>query len=369
MERWKKILDFGPRPVGSVAHDKVTEFIYTEMRKIADRVEKEEFVFEGWENQGDTFLVMESPEKRKLDSWLFLGSGRGSVGGNDSINSVKTGGELRWIGINYVWNMYGWDLYGVYSSTQEIQGYISGRTEGPALSQTLIEGNQELPHFIIGEEDNKSLKSLLRTQKVFVRGQAGCRSRNMKGTNVVVRLGKTDTEKKKILLCAHYDSMYNTVGAYDNWAGTAVLMELVKRYSSVQMNRELEFVFTDGEECRLAGAIYHAAQIQAEDYACVINIDGIGRGDEMEVWGGNEKFNQKVLGLLNKYENAPPYCLKWPPPPGSDHKPFYDRGIPVCMLTVNDQGIIHTPSDVYDVKIGKNMRMILGIVEYLIQYL
>ncbi|MDO4276860.1 MAG: M28 family peptidase [Eubacteriales bacterium] len=358
MDQWKKILDFGPRPVGSPAHDKTMEFIYQEMKGLGTDVHKEEFWFPGWENRGTSYLTLKSPEKRQLESWLFLGSGNGDAEG-----------ELRWIGTNYIWNMYGWDLYAIFSEEQEIVGYVSGRIGGDALSQTLIEGNGELPHFIVGEPENERLKELLQEHKVSVQGHAECGCREIKGTNIIVHMGVAESNRKKIMICAHYDSMYNTVGAYDNWAGTTVLMEFVKRYSGSGQEGELEIVFTDGEECRLAGSVYHAGKIDPGEYACVLNIDGIGRGNVMEIWGGAEWFNRKVLKLLSGNENTLDFHLKWPPPPGSDHKPFYDMGIPVCMLTVNDQGIIHTPKDIYDDSIEKNMNKILALVEYLVRNL
>mgnify|MGYP000179783805 FL=1 len=64
------------------------------------------------------------------------------------------------------------------------------------------------------------------------------------------------------------------------------------------------------------------------------------------------------------YEEIPWKTFKNPPPPGSDHTPFYERGVPCCMYTFNDQGIIHTPGDVYDERKLANMEKMLHLVLY-----
>lgn len=47
-------------------------------------------------------------------------------------------------------------------------------------------------------------------------------------------------------------------------------------------------------------------------------------------------------------------CFKCPL--GNDYETFYGLGIPVYMLTVNDQGIIHILLDVYNARLGENWR-------------
>lgn len=353
----KDILQFGSRPVGSEAHDRVTSYIFEKMKRVIPETWKDTFSFEGWESCGAAELYVTQPVRQKLDTFLFLGSGGGEVKG-----------MLKWLGKNYVWNMYGWDLYAVYTEEHKICAYISGRDQGAVLSQTLIEGNTELPHFIIGAAENDQLKKLLSDREtVMVSGTARCRKvEKMQGNNIVVPVSSAKPEEDVVILCAHYDSMYNTKGAYDNGAGTAVLMALAEEWAKEPPDQNLLLVFMDAEECRLEGAKHFAHMMPSSKVRYVLNIDGIGREDELEIWCGPEKFSRKIEQELFLYPGTYKKMLKWPPPPGSDHAPFYENGTAVCMLTFNDQDIIHTERDVYQELLMKNMERMRALILYLL---
>ena len=92
-----------------------------------------------------------------------------------------------------------------------------------------------------------------------------------------------------------------------------------------------------------------------------MNIDGVGREKVLEVWSGPEQVERKIRKILgeSKEEFSPIYIC--PPPPGSDHAPYFDMGIPVCMLTFNDQGILHSPEDIYRESLIPNMEEMVRI--------
>ena len=357
---WTELLSYGPRPVGTAAHDKVTEYIYQQMKKFSDETRKDSFTFNGWKINQFGKLCMTKPEEFELDTLVFLGSGSGNFEGT-----------VKKIGKNYVWNMYGWDLYSVVSEGNEILAYISGRNEGGVLSQTLIEGNIDLPHFIISAEQNEHLSRLLdQGECVQVRGMADCTAvMQMEGNNIVVPFRFGAADDPDIIICAHYDSMYNTVGAYDNGAGTAVLMALAEKLSKQELKKNIVLLFTDAEECRLEGAKHFAETVNPESVEYLLNIDGIGRGEEIEIWCGGERFCRRIENLIEDYPEILQSVMKWPPPAGSDHAPFYSRGIPVCMYTFNDQDIIHTERDVYQESMLRNMKRMEKLVLHTLQNL
>ena len=74
----------------------------------------------------------------------------------------------------------------------------------------------------------------------------------------------------------------------------------------------------------------------------VLNVDGVGGRESWKSGAGPEPFERQisVKYLGQSREDFTP-VFKSPPPPGSDHVPYYEKGIPVCMLTFNDQGILH----------------------------
>ena len=70
--------------------------------------------------------------------------------------------------------------------------------------------------------------SVIRLSLIHIfRGHAHCRKLpDARCYNVVGLLGEGN---KKVVLCAHYDTVYNTPGAYDNSSGAAVLLEMCIR--------------------------------------------------------------------------------------------------------------------------------------------
>ncbi len=354
---WKELIDCGYKAVGTAEKLKAEALLFDALRKISCDAYRMEFAFDGWGTNGKNMLTMEAPQKRKLDCEVFLGSGSGTFAG-----------VLRPIGKNIVWNMYAWDRYGVFQENKLV-AYVSGRPEGGVLSQTLAEGNSAKPHFILGSDINDVLKALLKDGKqVRISGCADTYTQSdMRGCNLVLPLKSTEKKNKKIVLCAHYDTMYNTKGAYDNGAGAAVAVETAKLLKNNDIGSDVDVVLMDAEECRLEGSRHYALQANPDEIAFVINIDGIGRGDVMEVWCGPESFERKIIELLQADAEFPNKVYKNSPPPGSDHAPFYERGVDVCMFTVNDQDIIHTPYDDYNEDMLRNMEKMPVFIEKVIK--
>jgi len=356
-EKWIRLIECGNKSVGTAQKLAAEELILGEMKKLSGEARLEEFQFDGWAIRGKPSLRITAPFDKQLPACVFLGSGGGSFQG-----------EIRLLGINYVWNMYGWDRYAVLSGGR-IVGYISGRQEGETLSQTLIEGNSLLPHFIVGEAENRLLQCLMEQGlRVCVNGKVDCGAvKDMRGANILLPLKALRPIRKKVLICAHYDTMYNTPGAYDNGAGTAVLMELAGQLAGSGLDRDIDILFTDAEECRLEGSRYYAQKTAADQLDYVINIDGIGRGDELEIWSGKEEFERRLAETLFAWTGVDKLICKNPPPPGSDHTPFYEKGIDCCMFTFNDQGILHTPLDVFEESKLKNMEKMLELVRFVLR--
>lgn len=99
---------------------------------------------------------------------------------------------------------------------------------------------------------------------------------------MVGSLGDAD---EKVVLCAHFDTVYNTSGAYDNAAGTAAVLQTARRLKAYRLKKKVEILLTDGEEFDLRGARARCARDQ-EKTAAVINLDGVGRENVLEVWSG-----------------------------------------------------------------------------------
>ena len=349
----RTLSDMGPKPCGSAANAKQADFLLEQMRKICPNARQDAFTFSGWRNMGESGLEMIAPAREKLDALVFLGSGGGSFEG-----------RLVRIGLNHVWGIYSWHRYAVTDARGEVVAYLSGRPDGDLLSQTLIEDDPSAPHMIVGQDVNARIAALLEAgEEVRVRGYANCEAvPHMQGANIIADFYAKNPVLKPIVITAHRDTMYNTSGAYDNQAGCIVLLALAERLANMNLRRSITIAFTDGEECRLAGGRRLAERYAAGDLAYMINVDGIGRGDEMEVWIGPVSFEKRVMRRLIACMPIEKQCYRNPPPAGSDHTPFYEKEIPSVMLTFNDQGIIHTPEDVYNERLIPNMEKMLEMV-------
>ena len=96
-------------------------------------------------------------------------------------------------------------------------------------------------------------------------------------------------------------------------------------------------------------------------------IDGVGREKVMEVWSGPESFERRIGEILKGKKDEFETIFLCPPPPGSDQEAYYAKGIPSCMLTFNDQGILHSPKDVYSLDKLENMKVMVRTVMLLLE--
>lgn len=348
-DNWKHIIDFGPRTLGSKQLESCSQYLLKEMSKVSDIAFRAEYDTESW-SVVDWNLEIIGSKKRKLKSYLFLGSGA----------SEYFEGKIIFAGHNRVWNMYVWERYAVVDKENQIQAYITVRENGDAIPQMLFMGESELPHFIVGCEEIEFFRNAIK-HDTYVSGCADTsKNKNAKCYNVVGSLGE---DNRKIVICAHYDTVYNTPGAYDNSSGAAVVLEIARRINaSFELNRTIEFLLTDGEEYNLVGSRKRVKQCldNNENIEMAFCVDGVGRENEMEVWSGPEPFERKIRNILEKSEETFTTLYKCPPPPGSDHEAYYHEGIPSCMLTFNDQGILHSPEDVYEESKLKNMYVMVN---------
>lgn len=95
--------------------------------------------------------------------------------------------------------------------------------------------------------------------------------------NVLARLPGTGGGKA-VLLMAHYDSVANGPGASDDASGCAALLETLRALkSSPRLERDLIFLFTDGEEAGLLGARAFAGEHPwAKEVGLVLNFEARG---------------------------------------------------------------------------------------------
>jgi hypothetical protein len=95
--------------------------------------------------------------------------------------------------------------------------------------------------------------------------------------NIVARL-QGSSQEKALLLVAHYDSVAAGLGASDDGAAVAALLETARALKSLpQLKRDIILLFTDGEETHLRGArAFVAGHPWAKDVGIVLNFEARG---------------------------------------------------------------------------------------------
>ncbi|MGM0877143.1 MAG: M28 family metallopeptidase [Bacillota bacterium] len=361
---WNQLLSFSPRMMGSKGANECVRFLIDELTKLEVGVEVHPFLYSGWELTYFSGLKMEQPVFEEIESYPALGCSSGKV--------VK--GSLVELGETVIWDMYNWPRFGVMSQEGKLVAYISVRKGGEALSQTLIMKHHNKPHLFVGEKIYEQWKRMLGDkQEINVSFELDViRKAEMEGQNLCVTIPPEGKKSiKKVVIGAHYDTMYNTPGAYDNTSGVAVLLSLISWIKKERLPFQVECIFFGAEEFALAGSkayVERLSQEGIEEIEVMINLDGFGRGEELECWVGSDRIEEELWKKLSHPDSLfPSWKMISPPPPGSDHTPFYLKNIPAVMFTVNDQEILHTHRDIPTESMLHNMQKISEFLKKLLE--
>ena len=145
--------------------------------------------------------------------------------------------------------------------------------------------------------------------------------------NVVVRLGDPEATRR-IWITAHYDSWYNSEGAFDNALGVGAWMLLARRAASFDITGvEVVFLATSGEEQGLQGSFAWVEErehlIGPSDLAVTLDVLWSAEGDFICMGSTEERLQAAV-----EAHEAEGLAVVEGGDPGvaSDHFPFVSRG-------------------------------------------
>ena len=205
--------------------------------------------------------------------------------------------------------------------------------------------------------------------------------------NVVAMLEGSDPElsDELIIICAHYDhdgvangQVFN--GADDDGSGTVALLEIAEAFAraaadGMRPRRSVLFAAWNSEERGLLGAWAYTEQpiVPLEQTAAVLNMDMVGRNEEVPVGGGrrfngleiqtaeSNKNSVNIMGytyspdlqtevqeaneayglrLKMEYDNNASNLLR-----RSDQWPFLQNGVPAIFFHTGLHPDYHTPYD------------------------
>ncbi len=139
-------------------------------------------------------------------------------------------------------------------------------------------------------------------------------------------------------------------GADDNASGTAAVVELARRIASgPKPKRRMVFICFSGEERGLLGSNHYVNNpvFPIENTVSMLNFDMIGNLKDNRVEVNGVGTAAEFEAIVRKADEVVPVDITIVPGAfaGSDHLPFYQRGIPVMFCFTGMTDIYHTPDD------------------------
>lgn len=369
LEKLRALVEPGPRFHGTSGIDTANAFLRDRLADLGLEVEATEVRTPGWDPGAMTTLEVRTPIFRRLTCWPMLWSGR-------STGTISA--TLRPHGLQGLWaDSMTWTKFAAIADG-EVVAYLHARDGGPAAPQPLPVGSDEsVPHLAIGRIDGMQISEWIADgHEVKIEVSAECaHSGEAVSENLTVRIpGRS--EDGEVLVCGHYDTFWNTPGAYDNGSGTIALLLLAEEWIKSPPARSVQITFFTAEEWHLAGSRATVAakspdELDALDY--VINLDGLGRGDLLEVFIGPEVFEEEVVTQVRSFgdetRNALKIVSRFPPTYGTDHAAFYAAGVPSVHFTFNDLHRLHQPDDLPNEGIAANTAWTVNLVQRLVEQL
>jgi hypothetical protein len=210
--------------------------------------------------------------------------------------------------------------------------------------------------FSLSYEDYLEVKRR-KTPETMVWVKFSSHSQEVTGYNIV---GKKETKNsnRKVILTAHYDSVYSK-GAIDNASGVAALLETARVLSDIPRESGMYFVFFDAEEIGLLGSEAYVAAHEAElENSICINVDSIASGDTVyvgadsryeEMWPEyfrtDDNLDALVAGIASETLGYSPAKMFLEDVGGySDFVSFSKIGIPCTDISTVDKKALQIPT-------------------------
>ncbi len=143
-----------------------------------------------------------------------------------------------------------------------------------------------------------------------------------------------EIEDEDILVGGHYDTVRNVLGAHDNAAGTAIVLELARIFAGEKLNRTLRFAAFGSEELGLRGSLYYAEnERNVKNLRFYLNLDvhGILLGTQTAHVLGPEDLKALIRLLALELGIAVEVTSEFGRG-GSDHMPLALYAVPSVQL-------------------------------------
>jgi hypothetical protein len=287
-------------------------------------------------------------------------------------NSMIRSGEPNW-------------LYHQLSNTNDTLRVFmfSDKTLNSLYGQSIKDLNKEV-NKVAGKGNSNALPTAYLTYKT----NFYVKTDTLYDKNVIGYIEGTDLKDEVLIVGGHFDHVGRMpdgvcIGADDNASGTAGVMELARMCAQAQANgfefrRSVMFVAFAAEESGLNGSMYYVNNpiFPLEKTVMIINMDMIGRSDNkpnkngyVSTWtigrGAIKRPAKRLIRKIDRQMDNTTFYLKQDFPEnvmwfmGSDHFPFYRKGIPALIVTTGSHDDYHKPTDTPDKINYENMANVL----------
>ncbi len=356
----------GTRFHGSATMAAASAWLEAQLVDCGFAVTRQRVELPGWSPGHVHRVAVRTPHERELPSWPMLFSG-GAPG--------PVTGRVEAVGPEGIWgDSILWQRFLVTDGAGAPLAYLHARDRGPAAPQPLPAGSDSsLPHLAIGHLDGLQLAEWLADGKavtVEVESDAGPVAQPAVSDNLVVDIPGA-TPGRTVVVCAHYDTFFNTVGAYDNGSGTIALLQLARRWAASPPPVPVRLVFFTAEEWHLLGSRHYVRVAEDLDgIAYVLNLDGLGRGSFLEAFASPEPFEtdirRAILAWAQESGRELRLVSRFPPTKGTDDASFWAAGVPSAFVTFNDLHRLHQPDDEPNEEIAANLVWTVEAVERIV---
>ena len=131
-----------------------------------------------------------------------------------------------------------------------------------------------------------------------------CQRSTGNASNIIGR--RTAGFDKKVIICANFDTKYNSTGAFDNASGTCALLTIAEILAHKDLNIGLELIAFNDEEYTAKGAVVYLEKYRNTfpKILSAINLDGIGNRVGVNCitsFETDSNINALIDNLLKKY--------------------------------------------------------------------
>jgi hypothetical protein len=320
-------VDVGPRPAGSDAATRAADTVADAFRELGLETRFQEFDLVGYEADEPTLEVEGERWAAGPCMYAHPFDGEGTV--------KRIGESAAPVGDGMLPNFAVVDATGSEAARLLTSPFSTGAI--PFMSSHVHITTP--PTAFISRLDAERLHDGMRVRlKVGGRFLPGRRERN-----VIAELPGRSPER--VLVSAHYDSVWRGPGAIDNASGVEGVRRVGEALQGRDLPRTVQLVAFAAEEIKLTGSRWFVeeARLRGElaQVAGVVNLDCIARGEKLNLLAspdallGRAVEAARALGLLDRYP-----LETGPATGGVDSHWFAEAGVPAAT-------ILHFPYDEY----------------------